>query len=83
MKVYLIIILIFISCFSYSQKKQSNLYIKINTLSLVDVLSFPTLQLSLEKRISPSFSLNPEVGYQLYSENENKFLGGTSLDTVF
>ena len=41
--------------------------IKWNVTSLIDIVTFPTVQLSVEKKLSRYLSLSSEVGYQLYS----------------
>ena len=65
-KIITIIILIF-SVNAFSQElKETNWILKLNTTQLIDVFSYPTLQLSVERKINPYFSINAEVGYQLY-----------------
>lgn len=41
--------------------------IKANATSLIDIFTFPTIQLSVEKQLSDYFSLSTEGGYQLYN----------------
>ena len=66
-------ILIFtISINSFSQElKEKNWILKLNAIQLIDIFSYPTLQLSAEKIINPYFSLNAEFGYQLYDFRKN------------
>lgn len=33
---------------------------------MIDIISFPTVQLSVEKKLTENFSVNGEIGYQLY-----------------
>ena len=64
----LIIFLIF-PIISVGQKKigDKELILKGNLISLIDIFSFPTLQLSLEKEINHQLSVSSEVGYQIYN----------------
>ncbi|MES1181177.1 MAG: DUF3575 domain-containing protein, partial [Flavobacterium sp.] len=56
----------------FGQYRDSTSWIvKINAPSLVDVITFPTLSLSLEKRLSQHFSLSVEAGYQLYPKDKS------------
>lgn len=60
----------------YSQEsRESNWALKLNIAQLIDVVSYPTLQVSVERKINPYFSVNAEFGYQLYSPD-------TELDTI-
>ena len=61
--------------FSQEEKKEYNWAVKINTLQLTDFVSFPTVQLSVERKINSWSSLNAEFGYQLYDTE-------TAVDTV-
>ena len=56
----------FSNCFYSQESKESNWAIKINPVQLIDIASFPTLQLSVERKINYYSSLNVEIGYQLY-----------------
>ena len=71
MKCKLIIFLLTISNLIFPQishnKNKTTLIFKVNVTSLIDVTSFPTVQFSVEKRLSRYFSLSSEVGYQLYT----------------
>ena len=69
MKKKLIIIILSFSNLIYSQeeKKQYNWAIKINAFQLIDNFSFPTLQLSTERKINSWSSVNAEFGYQIYN----------------
>ncbi|PKB15262.1 DUF3575 domain-containing protein [Flavobacterium sp. 5] len=60
----------------FTRIKKNNWAIKINTLQLVDNFSFPTLQLSAERKLNSYLSLNIEAGYQIYDNS-------TSADTIF
>lgn len=78
MKFKLIIILLAISNLSFAQKIRNNrttFICKLNVTSLIDVVSFPTVQISVEQKLSRDFSLSAEFGYQLYSEK--------NTDTIF
>lgn len=71
MKCKFIIFFLTISNLIFAQvshnKNSTSLIFKVNVTSLLDVTSFPTLQFSVEKRLSRYFSLSSEVGYQLYT----------------
>ncbi len=70
------ILIVMLSIFVYSQEsKERNWGIKINTAQLIDIASFPTLQLSVERKINYYSSLNIEIGYQLYDLS--------NTDTIF
>jgi hypothetical protein len=62
----LILILIFSTCIYSQELKEKNWILKVNTTQLIDAFSFPTLQLSVEKKLKPYLSVNAEFGYQLY-----------------
>lgn len=55
---------------------KSSWYIKGNLTSLIDIFSFPSIQLSVEKQVSDYISLSAEGGYQLYtfSRSDTSFL---------
>ena len=74
MKINVILIILMVNL-GYSQQQNENWILKINTIQLIDIFSFPTLQISAEKKISPYCSLNGEFGYQLYDFK--------STDTLF
>lgn len=67
MKVFYFAFLL-IPFFGISQKRitPTSLVIKTNLTSPIDVFSFPTINLSLEKRIKNNISLSGEFGYQFY-----------------
>lgn len=69
MKFKFVALLFFVSFVTNAQLNysKSTWYIKGNASSLIDIFTFPTLQLSVEKQISDYFSINTEGGYQLYS----------------
>ncbi|MFT4018434.1 MAG: hypothetical protein QM668_15830, partial [Agriterribacter sp.] len=48
------------------------LILKLDMLTLVNDLTFPLAQLSLEKRLSKHFSLSPEAGIQPYAQRLSK-----------
>lgn len=67
MKKIITIIILIISTTALSQElNEKNLILKLNTTQLIDVFSFPTIQLSAEKRINQYLSVNAEFGYQVY-----------------
>jgi hypothetical protein len=68
MKVNYIVILFFLfsNCINSQEIKESNWILKLNTVQLIDIFSYPTIQVSAEKKINPYFSVNAEFGYQLY-----------------
>lgn len=67
MKKLLTLFILTISTLIFAQKsKESNWILKLNATQLIDVVSYPTLQISAERKINPYFSVNAEIGYQLY-----------------
>lgn len=67
MKKLLFVLIPMISTLIFAQEsKESNWILKLNATQLVDVVSYPTLQISVERKINPYFSVNAEFGYQLY-----------------
>ncbi|MGE6396764.1 DUF3575 domain-containing protein [Chryseobacterium scophthalmum] len=67
MKKLLFALIPMISTLIFAQEsKESNWILKLNATQLVDVVSYPTLQISAERKINPYFSVNAEFGYQLY-----------------
>lgn len=85
--IFLIILLNFQTItFSQENKKQNPWIIKINTTALIDIFSFPTVQLAVEKKINNSFSVQTEVGYQLYDlwyniDTTSVKVGGFKINT--
>ncbi|CAD0008182.1 DUF3575 domain-containing protein [Flavobacterium chungangense] len=76
MKRTIVILIVMLSTCVYSQEsKERNWGIKINPVQLIDIASFPTLQLSVERKINYYSSLNIEIGYQLYDVS--------NTDTIF
>ena len=70
MKGRFIIFFLLISNLGFAQKIWNNkviLVCKLNLTSLVDAISFPAVQISIEKKLSRYFSLSSEVGYQFYT----------------
>lgn len=64
--------LIFFLCISnlvFSQVRydRSTWIVKGNITSLFDIVTFPTVQVSIEKRLTRYFSITPEIGYQIYN----------------
>ncbi|MEG1591150.1 DUF3575 domain-containing protein [Chryseobacterium sp.] len=67
MKKLLFALIPMISTLIFAQEsKESNWILKLNATQLVDAVSYPTLQISAERKINPYFSVNAEFGYQLY-----------------
>jgi hypothetical protein len=59
--------LLLISGSAFAQRDSIiNMDVKLNFLSPVDVFNFPTIDLSLEHRITNSFSISAEGGYEAY-----------------
>lgn len=80
MKKITVALILMLSTYTYSQElKERSWVLKINTLALVDIATFPTVQLSVERTLTKKFSLSAEIGYQLYGSNV--FIGNT-LDTL-
>lgn len=76
MKKLLTIFILSLSNSIFAQEsKESNWILKLNATQLVDIVSFPTLQISAERKINPYFSVNAEIGYQLYDFSKS--------DTIF
>jgi hypothetical protein len=59
----------------------SSWYIKGSASSLIDIFTFPTVQLSVEKQLSDYISVCAEGGYQLYtfSRADTSFLNPTGF----
>ncbi|MNU33930.1 hypothetical protein D3C71_224990 [compost metagenome] len=67
MKKLLFVLIPMISTLIFAQEsKESNWILKLNATQLIDAVSYPTLQISVERKINPYFSVNAEFGYQLY-----------------
>lgn len=67
MKKLLFALIPMISTLIFAQEsKESNWILKLNATQLIDAVSYPTLQISAERKINPYFSVNAEFGYQLY-----------------
>lgn len=67
MKKFILLVLLPVCSFAQQKDNAPNSYLKFNLLSVIDVLSFPTLQLSYERNISNNFSISAELGYQIYN----------------
>lgn len=55
------------STFAQEPKEESSWIVKLNTTALIDIFSFPTVQFAIEKKFNNSFSVQTEMGYQLYN----------------
>lgn len=67
MKKTLSFLILFVSTLIFAQEaKEGKWVLKLNAVQLLDMFSYPTLQISAERKISPYFSINAEIGYQLY-----------------
>ncbi|MCX8531331.1 DUF3575 domain-containing protein [Chryseobacterium luquanense] len=67
MKKLLSVIILTISTLIFAQEsKESKWILKLNATQLVDAVSYPTVMISAERKINPYFSVNGEIGYQLY-----------------
>ena len=76
MKKLLFAIIILAFNTNYSQIiKESNWIVKLNALQLIDFGSFPTAQISAERKLTPCVSINMEFGYQFYGN-------GAAVDTI-
>jgi|SRR6218665_918236 len=60
-----------IACAQKPETKESSWNAKIDMLQLVDVASFPTLKLTVEKKITPKFAVLVGGGFQLYQPYPN------------
>ena len=74
---YLIIVLLNICILSFAQpsEKKPDWILKWNPTSSIDIFSFPTVQFSMEKKITDYVSLIAEFGYQCYDFRQ--------MDTTF
>lgn len=52
--------------FSQEAKSESTWALKMNMPALVDIFTFPTVNIGVEKQINNYFSLGTEIGYQFY-----------------
>ncbi|CAN5323400.1 hypothetical protein BH11BAC7_BH11BAC7_12210 [soil metagenome] len=69
MKNFLYLLLLF-SIPAFGQRDSTiNMDVKLNFFSPIDVFNFPTIDLSVEHRITNNFSLTGEGGYELYHFN--------------
>ena len=76
MKNFIRIAILLVSINLFSQElKEKNWILKANTTQFIDVFSFPTVQLSAERKLKPYLGINAEFGYQLYEFK-------TELDTI-
>jgi hypothetical protein len=80
-------ILIFLPLFGSAQSDSINMDVKLNFVSPIDVFNFPTIDLSLEQRITNRHSILAEGGYELYhfSSSDTSFIhpGGYKLRVEF
>jgi Protein of unknown function (DUF3575) len=84
MKNFVKIIILFLSINTFSQElKEKDWILKLNATQLIDVFSYPTLQISAERKINPYFSINAEIGYQLYNfyKKDTIFLNSKGFKT--
>jgi hypothetical protein len=68
LRIWIILFFLGFSSMTFSQttEDKNTWIIKENATSLIDVFSFPTVQFSVEKKLTDNFSINTEIGYQLY-----------------
>jgi|JI10StandDraft_1071094.scaffolds.fasta_scaffold577780_2 hypothetical protein len=85
MKISFFLVLILLSVITIAQtKKQEKRYIlKLNLSSLLDVTTFPALELSLEKKLNRRISIAGCIGYQLYNLPSGTGYFTTQPDTTF
>lgn len=78
-----ILTLAFSTLFFAQESKESKWILKLNATQLVDAVSYPTLQISAERKINSYFSINAEAGYQLYefSKADNTILKSKGFKT--
>jgi hypothetical protein len=57
---------ILLPAFLFAQKDSINMDAKLNFFTPVDVFNFPTIDLSVEQRITNNFSITGEGGYEFY-----------------
>jgi hypothetical protein len=70
MKKLLYSLLLLISFPAFAQRDSTiNMDVKLNFFSPIDVFNFPTVDLSIEHRVTNNFSLTAEGGYQFYRFN--------------
>ncbi|OCK51024.1 hypothetical protein BA768_04380 [Chryseobacterium sp. CBo1] len=84
MKRFLQILTFAFSTLIFAQEsKESKWILKLNATQLIDAVSYPTLQISAERKINSYFSINAEAGYQLYefSKADNPILKSKGLKT--
>ena len=84
MKISLLTLLtLFTVTIAHAQKKQGHYAIKLNLTSLFDQATFPTLKISLEKKMANNFSFNCGLGYQIYNLSSGTGYFTTQPDTTF
>ncbi len=70
MKRNYLIVLLFLSCLNSISQNKSNddkkWIIKLDAFQIVDAFSFPTLSISIERKLNNWSSIGAEVGYQVY-----------------
>jgi Protein of unknown function (DUF3575) len=74
-----VLLLMFTNCIYSQDLKEKNWILKLNAMQLIDIFSYPTIQISAERKINPYFSINTEIGYQFYNFNERNSV----RDTIF
>ena len=72
---YLLLFLLPLMGISQEYVKPNSFIIKTNLTSTIDVFSFPTINISAEKRVAHNVSIAGEFGYQFY--------GVRKVDTAF
>ena len=72
---YFILLLLPLMGISQEYVKPNSFIVKTNLFSPIDAFSFPTINISAEKRVARNFSLAGEIGYQFY--------GFRKVDTSF
>src|SRR6202008_2610461 len=61
--------LLLLSVPAFAQNDSINMDVKLNFFSPIDVFNFPTIDLSVEHRITNNFSISAEGGYEFYHFN--------------
>ncbi|MFT3949459.1 MAG: hypothetical protein QM763_21020 [Agriterribacter sp.] len=77
-RIFLSLLFVFILTRGIAQPTQRrNLMLKLDPLALINPITFPTVQFSLEKEFAHRFSIAPEIGVQMY--RVKSFVQDTSL----
>jgi hypothetical protein len=87
MKFKFLVLLLIICNLSLGQRinNKNNWIVKANVSSFFDMAAFPSVQLSVEKKISQYVSMSLEAGYQLYSfrHSDTSFLNPEGFKAGF